>query len=75
MDSRMNANTHAHTHTHTHTLANTQWCHHGLKNLDVLERVPNTGHAALVKLDVGKFGIRAINTLQLSYPEPKGSQV
>jgi len=43
-----------------------QWCHHGLKELDVLHRLPS-GHATEIKMDVGKFGIRAINTLRLSY--------
>ena len=57
------------------TLNPTQWCHRGLKELDVLEREPNSGRATKIKMDVGKFGIRAINTLRLSYPDPPGARL
>ena len=33
-----------------------QWCHSGLKRLDVLERVESSGQASLVRMDVGKYG-------------------
>jgi hypothetical protein len=33
-----------------------QWCHSGLKRIDVLERVESSGQASLVRMDVGKYG-------------------
>ena len=52
-----------------------EWCHHGLKKLLVLERDDGTLLAKTIKMDVGKFGIRAVSTLEIDYPAPHGSQI
>ena len=52
-----------------------EWCHHGLKKLLVLERDDGTLLAKTIKMDVGKFGIRAVSTLEMDYPAPHGSQI
>jgi hypothetical protein len=51
------------------------WAHHGLKQLEVLDRVAESGRVCMVKMHVGKFGIHAVNTLQVAYPEPEGSKM
>ena len=51
-----------------------EWCHDGLQGLQVLERDSGTSLPTRVKLAVSKFGIRAVNSLRVSYPQTRCSE-
>jgi len=46
-----------------------EWCHQGLQGLQVLERDDSSSLPTRIKLAVSKFGIRAVNSLRVSYPQ------